>query len=91
MSLERLKTHKIRKTRGTNGQTCFAASGKSIHKVNGGDQREKKTTDEKLLSNSQLITENVNGSNLLFACCLKIENLWISNISQMKVSSRVFK
>ena len=87
ITLVRQKTHKLWKTRGTNGQTCFAAPGKFIHKVNGGNQRKKKTRDQKLLSNSQLIAKNVDEINLLFSCCWKIENLWISNFSQLEVSS----
>ena len=59
--------------------------------VEWGQRAEKKTRDQKLLSNSQLIAKNVNGMKLLFSCCWKIENLWISNFSQLEVSTVVFK
>ena len=50
ISLVCQKTHKLWKTRGTNGQTCFAASGKSIHKVNGGNYRKKRPEIENFLA-----------------------------------------
>ena len=56
-----------------------------------GQPEEKKTRDQKLLSNSHLIAKNVNEIKLLFSCCWKIENLWISNFSHSEVSTVVFK
>ena len=41
ISLVRQETHKLWKARGTKGKNCFTASGKSIHKVNGGNRRKK--------------------------------------------------
>ena len=56
-----------------------------------GQPAEKKTRDQNLMSKSQVITKNVNEIKLQISCCWKIQNLWMSNFSQLEVSTVVFK
>ena len=56
-----------------------------------GQPAEKKTRDQNLMSKSQVITKNVNEKKLQISCCWKIQNLWMSNFSQLEVSTVVFK
>ena len=56
-----------------------------------GQPAEKKTRDQNLMSKSQFITKNVNEIKLQISCCWKIQNLWMSNFSQLEVSTVVFK
>ena len=51
----------------------------------------KKTRDQNLMSKSQVITKKVNEIKLQISCCWKIQNLWMSNFSQLEVSTVVFK
>ena len=50
-----------------------------------GETGGKKTRDQNLMSKSQVITKNVNEINLQTSCCRKIQNLWMSNFSQLEV------
>ena len=56
-----------------------------------GQPAEKKPRDQNLMSKSQVITKNVNEKILQISCCWKIQNLWMSNFSQLEVSTVVFK
>ena len=56
-----------------------------------GKPAEKKTRDQNLMSKSQVITKNVNEIKLQISCCWKIQNLWMSNFSQLEVPTVVFK
>ena len=56
-----------------------------------GQPAKKKTRDQNLMSKSQVITQNVNEINLQISCCWKIQNLWMSDSSQLEVSTVVFK
>ena len=60
-------------------------------KAEWGQPAEKKTRDQNLMTKSQVITKNVNERNLQISCCWKIQNLWMSNFSQLEVSTVVFK
>ena len=56
-----------------------------------GQPAEKKPRDQNLMSKSQVITKNVNEINLQISCCWKIPNLWMSNFSELEVSTVAFK
>ena len=56
-----------------------------------GQPAEKKARDQNLMCKSQVITKNVNEIKLQISCCWKIQNLWMSNFSQLEVSTVVFK
>ena len=51
----------------------------------------KEDQNQNLMSKSQVITKNVNKIKLQISCCWKIQNLWMSNFSQLEVSTVVFK
>ena len=62
-----------------------------VHSQGEWGQPAEKTRDQNLMSKSQVITKNVNEINLQISCCWKIQNLWMSNFSQLEVSTVVFK
>ena len=70
----RQKSQNLWKTHGTVGWACFTATGKSIHMVNGDNQKTKKTRDQILQINSQLITKLLKGKTLLFCYWKKSQN-----------------